>query len=388
LNTPGELARTAGRKWLRDALQRTRARTLALFAAYEKSLSPALSVPYSPDVNPPVWELGHIGWFQEWWIARNPQRALGVACVPGYEPLPSRMSHADALYDSSNVPHHTRWSLPLPNADATRAYLQDGLVETLARLGAAAEDDASLYFFRLVLLHEDMHNEAAVYMAQALGIPLDEFVAFPGTHVQSNSSQTLALKVRGQYWMRGNADTQPGFAFDNEHATHAVALADYEIDAAPVSWARYLECIEAGGIDQPPRYLRKTGPRWERQSFGKWMPLALEAPAVHLTLQEARAWCAWAGRRLPTEAEWEFAASNEPAFRWGQVWEWTADAFEPYPGFAPHPYRDYSAPWFSSRQALRGASEATSAHIAHSQYRNFFTPERNDIYSGFRSCAL
>jgi iron(II)-dependent oxidoreductase len=90
---------------------------------------------------------------------------------------------------------------------------------------------------------------------------------------------------------------------------------------------------------------------------------------------------------LPTEAEWEFAASSQPDFAWGAVWEWTSSPFLPYPGFVAHPYRDYSVPWFGARRVLRGASRATSPRMVHPRYRNFFTPERNDIHSGFRSCA-
>ncbi|MBS1221228.1 MAG: Serine/threonine kinase, partial [Proteobacteria bacterium] len=99
------------------------------------------------------------------------------------------------------------------------------------------------------------------------------------------------------------------------------------------------------------------------------------------------AWCCWAGRRLPTEAEWEAAAMTQAGFEWGQVWEWTASRFLPYPGFVAHPYRDYSAPWFGDRYVLRGASRATSPRMAHPRYRNFFLPERNDVPNGFRSCA-
>ena len=142
-----------------------------------------------------------------------------------------------------------------------------------------------------------------------------------------------------------------------------------------------------------PRDLRRDAGDWLQRQFDRWISLDLMAPAVHLNAFEADAWCRWAGRRLPTEAEWECAAMVGPtsvrtAFEWGRVWEWTSSAFEPFPGFEPHPYRDYSAPWFGTRRALRGASTATSARMAHPKYRNFFTPERNDIFAGFRSCAV
>ena len=111
--------------------------------------------------------------------------------------------------------------------------------------------------------------------------------------------------------------------------------------------------------------------------------------ACHLSFFEAEAWCRWAGRRLPSEAEWERAAcTGHPTFRWGDVWEWTASAFAPYPGFEAHPYRDYSAPWFDGRPVLRGASFMTQPRMRHARYRNFFLPQRNDVPAGFRSCAL
>jgi EgtB-related family protein len=107
--------------------------------------------------------------------------------------------------------------------------------------------------------------------------------------------------------------------------------------------------------------------------------------ACHLTAFEAEAWCRWAGRRLPTEAEWELAAQRAKGFAWGEVWEWTSSPFAPYPGFVAHPYVDYSRPWFDGRPVLKGACPATVPRMRHPKYRNYFTHERNDIMSGFRS---
>jgi len=111
---------------------------------------------------------------------------------------------------------------------------------------------------------------------------------------------------------------------------------------------------------------------------------------VHISLAEAQDYCAWAGRRLPTEAEWELAASSsrDEDFKWGKVWEWTSSKFAPYPGFVAHPYLDYSEPWFGSRQVLRGACHATQPMMKNMKYRNYFTPERTDIYAGFRTCRV
>lgn len=186
-------------------------------------------------------------------------------------------------------------------------------------------------------------------------------------------------------WHLGYA--APGFAFDNELGAHTVHVPAFEIDTVPVAWARYLPFVEAGHIS-PPRYLRQVDGKWQRQRFGQWQLLDMNAPAVHLSWFEADAWCRRAGRRLPSEAEWECAAMSDSRFQWGDVWEWTASRFQPYPGFRAHPYRDYSAPWFDSRYVLRGACTATAPHMLHPRYRNYFTPERNDIYAGFRSCAL
>jgi EgtB-related family protein len=126
---------------------------------------------------------------------------------------------------------------------------------------------------------------------------------------------------------------------------------------------------------------------WQRAAFGQWVPQADAEPVMHLTQHEALAWCRWAGRRLPTEAEWAFAAGTPGALHWGEVWEWTASPFAPYPGFQPHPYRDYSLPWFDGRPVLRGASFATHPRMKHAGYRNYFPAERNDLFAGFRSCA-
>jgi EgtB-related family protein len=373
-------ARCGGRIELDAALRASRETTLALLDAYVAALGDGLRVPYSVQLNPPLWEIGHVAWFQDFWIARNRQREHGIACDPEHARPAGRLAGADALYDSSRVAHATRWSLPLPDLATTNAYLAAGLAETLALLATAEESDDGLYFYRLSLFHEDMHAEAATYMAQALGIPLPAGLLPP---VEACTG-AVPLRLAARCWQLGWSG--PGFAFDNELAAHAVDLDEFEIDSEPVSWARYLPCLDAAGA-APPRYLRRQDGAWQCLRWGVWQPLDPAAPAVHLSWHEADAWCRWAGRRLPSEAEWECAALTRPDFRWGQVWEWTASRFLPYPGFVAHPYRDYSAPWFGERYVLRGASRATSPRMAHPRYRNYFTPERNDIHMGFRSCT-
>ncbi len=379
-SAPSCAARCGGRDALAAALRDSRTRTLALLDAYAAALGPTLQVPYSTQLNPPLWEAGHVGWFQDYWLARNLQRALGHRADPDHARAAGRLAGADLLYNSSLVAHASRWHLPLPDLDATCAYLAAGLTETLELLATTPETDDDLYFFRLSLFHEDMHGEAGVYMAQALDIPLPDGL-MSGT---AASCREDMLQLPAQTWVLGYTGT--GFAFDNELPPHAVDLAAYEIDADVVSWKRYLPFLEATGTP-PPRYLRRLDGEWQGLRHGEWVLLPLDAAATHLTWFEADAWCRWAGRRLPGEAEWEAAASTRPDFRWGRVWEWTASRFLPYPGFAAHPYRDYSAPWFGERYVLRGAGVATSPRMAHPRYRNYFTPERNDIHAGFRSCT-
>jgi len=390
--------RTGAPADVRAALLAARQRTLGLADDVDAALGTTCpGVPYAAELNPPLWELGHVAWFQEWWIARNRQRARGAAGDPAHPRAPSLLPQADDWYDSSRVAHRRRWDLPLPDAQATREYLARTLSQTLElldQLPPAADDDL-LYFFRLVALHEEMHAEAATYMAETLGI------AVRAPSVPQQPAAAVELQVPAQHFRLGSAGA--GFAFDNELRAHEVALAAFRIDAQPVTWTRFLPFVEAGGYERPewwsdagrdwlagraerrPDRVRLAGSGWQQRRGGRWWPLDPLQPAVHLTAHEAEAWCRWAGRRLPGEGEWECAALTQPDFRWGQVWEWTASDFQPYPGFEPHPYREYSAPWFGSRRVLRGACHATAPALAHARYRNFFEPQRHDVFAGFRS---
>ena len=197
------------------------------------------------------------------------------------------------------------------------------------------------------------------------------------------ASSQFFFKNRLQYRLGSATD---GFSFDNELGAHQVQLDAFEIDARPVSWAQYLRFVREAS-HALPIYLRETKGHYENQVFGSWQPLDLNASAVHISWHDAQAYCLWAGRRLPTEAQWEAAATLEPAMIWGDIWEWTASDFNAYPGFEAHPYRDYSEPWFGSRKVLRGACAATLPIMRNPRYRNYFTPDRTDIYAGFRTCA-
>jgi len=379
-----ERARTGSAEDLVTRLRRTRTRTLGLFSAWQAAL-PDLRVPLRAELNPPLWELGHVGWFQEWWLRRNPECDRGLAGDPDARRAPSLVPGADGLFDSSRVPHDSRWSLRLPDVATLLDYLDAVLADTCERLARDEDTDEALYFARLALFHEDMHNEAAVYMAQGLDIPIPEPLVNGSPDRPASAAGQGEVPVAAGVWRTGTE--APGFRFDNELAEHAVPLDAFRIDTAPVSWRAYLAFVMDTGAPLPP-FVHAEGGLWRQRRFGVWRPLDLDAPVVHVSWHDAQAYCAWAGRRLPTEFEWECAALTVPGFAWGEVWEWTASPFEPYPGFTPHPYRDYSAPWFGTRRVLRGASSATAAEMAHPRYRNFFTPDRRDIHAGFRTVAV
>lgn len=379
------LARGAGNAdsaaFLSAALMDARRRTLDLIDAYVAQLGPALTIPYSTQLNPPRWEVGHVAWFYDLWIARNPQRHLGLAADPACARPAGRMAGADALYNSSLVKHTTRWDLPLPDLAGTLAYMAASLDETLALLAQDAAAGRDLYFYQLSLFHEDMHGEAATYMAQTLDIPLP-------AHLRPWERPLPAardLTIPAQTWTLGH--TGQDFAFDNELVAHPVRLDVFAIDSVAVTWRRFLPAVEAGAVGQP-RYLRQENGQWQALRYGTWEALNLDAAALHLTWDEVQAWCAWAGRRLPTEAEWECAALTAADFEWGDAWEWTTSRFAPFDGFVAHPYRDYSRFGFEEhRYVLKGAGRATDLRMAHPKYRNYFTPERNDLHLGFRSCV-
>ena len=384
--------RTADASRLASALREVRNRTLQVFDAYMRA--GMLKVPQTSELNPPLWELGHIGWFQELWTSRNPARDTGARCDPDFVRLPSLMAQSDSLYDSSAVAHDRRWSLPLPTTDATKDYLVATLEKTLGLLETSSPSDDGLYFYRLVLFHESMHLDAAIYMAQALGVAVDVMLfSAPQNTTKLIANQayfTLAsgqITLKNTVWMLGSPkDERSGFAFDNELGAHAVNIAAFDIDSQAVRWRSYLQFVQATG-HALPRYVRKATQGYEHQHFGNWQLLDMQAAAVHLSWHDAEAYCAWAGRRLPTEAEWECAALTT-AMAWGEVWEWTSSPFAPYPGFVAHPYRDYSEPWFHTRPVLRGACLATQSMMRNAKYRNYFMAERTDIFAGFRTCAL
>ena len=333
---------------LREA--RARTRRVADDLAGERELGPRLAT-----VNPPRWELGHVGWFQEFWCLRG-GKETGASILP----------NADALYNSATVHHDTRWSLPLPSFAETLEYRDQVLDRVLRRV---EQGDADPYFVRLAVRHEDMHAEAFHYTRQTLGYSSP----FPEKTRLLEEAGDLALPG-GVFRLGSTSDD--GFVFDNEKWSHPIVLEPYRIARRPVTYGEYRRFRE-------PPYCKDGKVR----RFDRWVAIRDDEPVRHVSWHDAVAYCEFAGRRLPSEAEWECAALAGLANS-GLVWEWTASAFLPYPGFVRDPYKEYSEPWFATHRVLRGGSFATPARIARARFRNFYTPERNDIFAGFRTCAL
>ncbi len=333
----------------------------------------SLEVPCIPIVNPPLWELSHVAWFQEFWCLRG-----------GDAGRPSMLAGADALFNSSTVPHASRWTLDYPAPHALFAYMRDSHEAALAALARAG--DAERYFFNLALMHEDMHAEALLMTLQTLALPPPAGVTIEPPACAEPCGD---LRFTGGDFLQGTRDGE--FIFDNERGVHAVRVAPFSIASRTVTQGEYAAFLDAGGHDAPGHW-KRDGASWLVRRFDRWIPTDSKAPMVHVSLDDALAYCAWAQRRLPTESEWEFAARHDTAGELrgmlGGVWEWTASAFEPYPGFAPDPYRDYSEPWFHTHQVLRGGSFATTGRIASARYRNFYLAHRADMFAGFRTCAL
>jgi iron(II)-dependent oxidoreductase len=457
---PGELARQ---------MREFRARTLALVADLDdrQMIGPRLAM-----VNPPLWEVGHVAWFQEFWILRHLKKQ---------RPL---LENGDRLYNSTDVAHDTRWELLLPARRETLRYMQNVLDQSIGLIDAARGfSQEELYFYLLALFHEGMHAEALSYTRQTLGYPAPNLEEQRSKPPRPGGPCSGDVEIPGGKFLIGATPDFP-FLFDNEKWAHEVEIKPFRVARAPVTNGEFLAFVEdhgyrqerfwspggwrwleSGGapelkrsfakffnralengaeisefnerLEQPIYWQRGAGGTWQQRVFDQFVPLREHLPVVHISWYEAEAYCNWAGRRLPTEAEWEAAASGtldessgrlnprRRYFPWGgeaptleranldwhagglvevdahpdgdsalgcrqmigNIWEWTAENFSPYPGFSSDPYKEYSAPWFGTHKVLRGGCWATSSLLIRNTWRNFYTPDRRDVWAGFRTCA-
>lgn len=441
---------------LLPALEAARERTLALVDSLPEE---QLSVPYHPGINPPLWEMGHAAFFFEVFVLEELDRS------PHVDPA------MDDLWDSFYVAHRDRWQAErFPDREGTRCYFNLIYDRVGERLRTRQLTAWARYLHRYAIFHQHMHIESMTWCRQTVG-----YAPPPGTTLRpiggrsegGGSTQEPLGDVQvpaGAYVVGMPADSprfaSRDFAFDNEKPRHAVELEAFAISRTLVSNAEFLAFIEDGGYERRdlwsfggrkwleterevarvngpseplrhPLYWRHRQGQWQERLFDQWRPLSPDFPVTHVSYWEAEAYCRWAGRRLPSEREWEVAAlSNRPGepfrrFPWGDepdpmrvdmdatrmaqqpvtalpegespfgcrqmlgtVWEWTRDQFLPYDGFSVDVYPFMSTLQFGDHKVTRGGSCATSSALIRGTYRQAYLPQRNDVYTGFRTCAL
>jgi len=439
--TVGDADTAPGDRAARDAIGRElgaeRRRTLELIAPLTDA---QLAIQHSPLQSPIVWDLGHIADFEEQWL-------VGAADGSG------AVRACDPVYDPMRHPRAVRGRLRLPGPDEARRRLQEVrecAQRRLERVRFAARDPllAQGYVYSMAVQHEAQHSETMLQTIQLIpGVRYEP--SWRAEPPAATSAPSGLVTVPAGPFVMGTDDRS--VAYDNERPAHAVDLPAYRIDVAPVTNGDYLAFVEDGGyrrselwtddgcrwladtkVAHPGQWIATSSGGWSERSFGRIAGLDPRRPVVHVSWYEASAYARWAGKRLPTEAEWEKAAAWGPAharahrYPWGDappdptranlgqrccapaavgaypagrsvvgcaqmigdVWEWTASDFGPYPGFEAFPYREYSAAHFGKGyKVLRGGSWATRPIAIRNTFRNWDFPERRQIFAGFRCAA-
>ena len=416
-----------------EALEEGRRRTLALVASVSDE---DLERVHSPLMSPLVWDLAHIAAYEDLWLAHR------------YGERPLLREELTATYDAFETPRALRGDIELLGPAQARQYLNDVRARVLDVIDDRGVGDGVLH--EMVLRHEHQHNETMLQTLTLAALPGYELAgrrpvpdgAPSGTHTGLELIEippgpcTIGAPARG-------------FAYDNERARQRVEVARFLIGRTPVTNGAYLGFIEDGGYERREWWSDEgwawkeefeiTGPggwtadRTAESRLGGLEPLHPDRPVVHVTWYEADAFVRARGLRLPTEFEWEKAASwDEHAqaahpYPWGRrrpvpglhanldqrgcgavpagaypagaspygclgmigdVWEWTSSFFERYPGFAAYPYREYSEVFFGTEyRVLRGGSWATRSRVASTSFRNWDYPQRRQIFAGFRIAA-
>lgn len=436
----------------------TRKRTRELITSLTEQ---QLDVPYHPGVNPPLWEMGHAAFFYEVFVFN---------LLDGDTSFDPAM---DDLWDSFHIDHQDRWCRDLfPGLEKTLAYFDHVYAKMAERIERKPLTGRELYLCRYAIFHQNMHIESLVWCRQTVGYPSPPGANFDRPALAESPDEFLEddAVVPAGNWLIG----MPGdsaqyatedFAFDSEKPRHSVSLDEFAISRCLVSNKQFMVFVEDGGYRKPelwsfggrkwlrtetdmalvhreseplmmtprhPLYWRWHDGQWQERLFDQWQPMNPDAPVTHVSYWEAEAYCRWAGRRLPTEQEWEVAAlgnrEGEPFQRYpwgsdlaesihadmnasgmaqnpvtdypagdspfgcrqmiGTVWEWTSSQFFPYDGFCIDMYPFMSTLQFGDHKVSRGGSCATSSSLIRGTYRQAYLPERNDVYTGFRTCAL
>jgi iron(II)-dependent oxidoreductase len=353
------------------ALDEARAGTLALVADISDS---DLERVHSPIMSPLVWDLGHIAAYEDLWLA---ERHAGLELL--------RPDLAE-LYDAFETPRAIRGEIEALGPAAARDYLAAVRVRTTEALERDGLGDGTIY--EMVLRHELQHSET---MRQTMAI-----AGLLGPSDRSRLDEPLPVQEDEQDWIElpagpfaMGADEQ-GFAYDNERPRHTVDVDACQIARRPVSNASWMRFSEGGGYERR-EWWSDEGWAWKLQyDIAQHPAIAAgnpEAPACHVSWFEADAFARAHDARLPTEAEWERAATweRETPVGIGRVWEWTSSAFHGYPGFSAFPYREYSEVFFGEDyRVLRGGSWATHPRVASLTFRNWDLPLRRQIFAGVR----
>jgi iron(II)-dependent oxidoreductase len=420
---------------LASALAVARTRFLGILEPFDE---PVLRRQHDRLMSPLLWDLAHVANYEDLWLVR----ALGAEAT---------RTGLDDLYDAFKQPRNVREALPLLDLASARSYgdaVRDRALDLLDRVDVSGDSPDRLtrhgFVHSMVAQHEHQHAETLLAAIQLLP-PEEGHVLHASPAPPSRSTPPADVLVPGGPFAMGSADVA---SLDNERPLHDVDLPAFRIDAAPVTNGQYREFVEEGGYDDPgwwdergwswrkeadlvaPQFWQRHGTEWSVLRFGTVGPLADDEPVQHVCWYEADAYARWAGRRLPTEAEWEKAAVFDPAtgasrpWPWGDapataaranlgqghlgpapvgaypegvsavgchqlvgdVWEWTASDFLAYPGFAWFPYAEYSDVFYGGDyKVLRGGSWATHPTVGRTTFRNWDLPIRRQIFAGFRT---